>query len=210
MMSTKPGEGTRYWKQQVKMKREASSLKPTVVSGRTLRNGKCSSVNVQVTVQFLKLNNVCVLNAVQTVWTTFSVSENCGEQDLLQHVSVVIGSKRSTNLVHVNGTTLRVKEHRNILNEISKRKANRIGHILRSSCLLQRFIEGNIKGRVEVTGRRWRRRRKLLNDLTERRGYSHLKEEALDRSMWRAGFGRGFGLVVRQTAKWIIKEYWWF
>jgi hypothetical protein len=50
-----------------------------------------------------------------------------------------------------------------------------------------------------VTGRGGRRRRKLLNDL--RRGYSHLKEEALDRTMWRAGFGRGFGPVVRQTAK---------
>jgi len=42
---------------------------------------------------------------------------------------------------------------------------------------------------------------KLLDDLKERRGYSHLKEEALDRTMWRAGFGRGFGPVVRQTAK---------
>jgi len=37
--------------------------------------------------------------------------------------------------------------------------------------------------------------------LKERRGYSHLKEEALDRTIWRAGFGRGFGPVVRQTAK---------
>jgi hypothetical protein len=35
----------------------------------------------------------------------------------------------------------------------------------------------------------------------ERRGYSHLQEEALDRTVWRAGFGRGFGPVVRQTAK---------
>jgi hypothetical protein len=52
-----------------------------------------------------------------------------------------------------------------------------------------------------VTGRRGRRRRKLLDDLKERRGYSHLKEEALDRTMWKAGFGRGFGHVVRQTAK---------
>jgi hypothetical protein len=34
------------------------------------------------------------------------------------------------------------------------------------------------------------------------RGYSHLKEVALDRTVWRAGFGRGFGPVVRQTAKW--------
>jgi len=35
----------------------------------------------------------------------------------------------------------------------------------------------------------------------ERRGYSHLKGEALDRTMWRARFGRGFGPVVRQTTK---------
>jgi hypothetical protein len=52
-----------------------------------------------------------------------------------------------------------------------------------------------------VTGRRGRRRRKLLDELKERRGYSHLKEEALDPSMGRAGFVRGFGPVVRQTTK---------
>ena len=66
---------------------------------------------------------------------------------------------------------------------------------------LQRVIEGKIKGGIEVTGRRGRRRMMLLDDLKERRGYSHLKEEALDRTMWRARFGRGFGAVVRQTTK---------
>jgi len=95
----------------------------------------------------------------------------------------------------------RVKEQRNILHEIRKRKANWIGHILRRNCLLQRVIEEKIQGRIEVTERQGRRRRKLLADLKERRGYSHLKEEALDRSMWRARFGRGFGPVVRQTTK---------
>ena len=45
-----------------------------------------------------------------------------------------------------------------------------------------------------MTGRRGRRRRKLLDDIKERGRYSYLKEEALDRTMWRAGFGRGFGL----------------
>jgi hypothetical protein len=95
---------------------------------------------------------------------------------------------------------LRVKEQRNILHEIRKRKANWIGHILRRNCLLQRVIEGKIKGGIEVTGRPGRRCRKLLDDLKERKGYSHLKEEALDRTMWRARFGRGFGPVVRQTA----------
>ena len=52
-----------------------------------------------------------------------------------------------------------------------------------------------------MTGRRGRRRRKLLDDLKERRGYARLKEEALDRNMWRAHFGRGFGPVLRQTTK---------
>jgi hypothetical protein len=96
---------------------------------------------------------------------------------------------------------LRVTEKRNILHELNKRKANWIGHILRINCLLQRIIEGKIKGGIEVTERRGRRSWKLLDDLEERRGYSHLKEEALDRAMWRARFGRGFGPVVRQTAK---------
>jgi len=35
--------------------------------------------------------------------------------------------------------------------------------------------------------------------------YCHLEEEALDRTMWRARFGRGFGPAVRQTAK-LINE----
>jgi hypothetical protein len=52
-----------------------------------------------------------------------------------------------------------------------------------------------------VTGRLGRRRRKLLDDLKERKGYCHLKEEALDRTIWRVRFGRGFGPVVRQTTK---------
>jgi hypothetical protein len=96
---------------------------------------------------------------------------------------------------------LRVKEQRKILHEIHKQKANWICHILRRNCLLQRVTEGKIQGWIEVTGRQGRRFRKLLDDLKERRGYSHLKEEALDRTMRRAHFGRGFGPVVRQTTK---------
>jgi hypothetical protein len=93
--------------------------------------------------------------------------------------------------------------------EIRKRKANWIGHILHRNCLLQRVIEGKIQGWIEVTGRQGRRRRKLLDDLKGRGGYSHLKEEALDRTLWRASFGKGFGPVVRQTAKWIRNFKWW-
>jgi hypothetical protein len=49
---------------------------------------------------------------------------------------------------------LRVKEQRNILHGISKRKANWIGHILRRNCFLQQVNEGKIKGGIGVTGRR--------------------------------------------------------
>jgi hypothetical protein len=72
---------------------------------------------------------------------------------------------------------------------------------LRRNCLLPQVIERKIKGGIEVTGRRGRRRRKLLDDLKERRRYSHLKEEALGRTMWTDRFGTVFGPVVRQTTK---------
>ena len=91
---------------------------------------------------------------------------------------------------------LRVNEQRDILHEIRKRRANWIGHILRRNCLLKRVIEGKIKGGIAVRGRRGRRRRKLLEYLKDSRGYCELKEEALDRTVWRNCFGRGFGPVV--------------
>jgi hypothetical protein len=83
---------------------------------------------------------------------------------------------------------IKEEKQRNILHEISKQKANWIGHILHRNCLLQQVIEGKIKGGIEVTGRRGRSK-KLLDDLTKRRGYYYLKEEALDRTMWRSRFG---------------------
>jgi len=55
---------------------------------------------------------------------------------------------------HVRNEVLfRVKEQRNTLHEISKRKANWIGHILCRNCLLQRVIDRKKKGGIEVTGR---------------------------------------------------------
>jgi hypothetical protein len=91
---------------------------------------------------------------------------------------------------------LRVSEQRNILHETRKRKANWISHILRRNCLLKEVIEGKIKGPIEVTRRRGSRRKKLLDGLGDRRGYSHLKEEALDRIKWRNRFGKGCGPAV--------------
>jgi len=76
-----------------------------------------------------------------------------------------------TNYVRNEEVLLRVKEQRNILHEIRKQKANWIGHILHRNCLLRQVIEGKIKGGIEVTGRRGRKHRKLVDDLKERRGY---------------------------------------
>jgi hypothetical protein len=73
--------------------------------------------------------------------------------------------------------------------------------MLRRNYLLRQVIEGKIQGGIQVTGRRERRRRELLDDLTGRSGNSQLKEEVQDRTMWTARFGRGFGPVVRQTAE---------
>jgi hypothetical protein len=97
----------------------------------------------------------------------------------------------------------RVKEERNILHTctIKRREDNCIGHILRRNCLLKRVFEGKLEGRVEMTGRRGRRRKHLLDDLRTKRTYWKLKEEALDRTLWRTRFGRGYGPVVRQTTE---------
>jgi hypothetical protein len=56
-------------------------------------------------------------------------------------------------------------------------------HETEANCLLKQVIEGKIKGEMEVTRRQGRRRKKLLDDLKDRRGYSHLEEEALDCTM---------------------------
>jgi hypothetical protein len=89
-----------------------------------------------------------------------------------------------------------VKEERNIVHTVKRRKANWIGHILRTNCLLKHVIEGKLAGRIEMTGRRVRRRKQLLGDLKEKKRYLKLKEEALDRTLWRTRFGRGYGPVV--------------
>jgi hypothetical protein len=52
---------------------------------------------------------------------------------------------------------------------------------------------------MEVTRRRGRKRKKLMDDLKYKRGYSYLKEKALDRTVWRNRFGRSFGPVIRQN-----------
>jgi hypothetical protein len=62
-------------------------------------------------------------------------------------------------------------------------------------------IERKLEGRIEMTGRRGRRRKQLLDDLKKKRRYWKLKDDALDRTLWRIRFGRDYGPVVRQTTE---------
>jgi len=60
------------------------------------------------------------------------------------------------------------------------------------NCLLKQVIEGKIEERIEVTERRGRKRKQLLDDLKEKRRYWKLKQEALDRTLCRFRLGRGY------------------
>jgi hypothetical protein len=75
----------------------------------------------------------------------------------------------------------RVKQERNILYAITRRKANWIGHILRRNCLLKYVNERKLEGRIEMTGRRMERHKQSVDDLKEKRIY--WKEEALARTL---------------------------
>jgi len=85
----------------------------------------------------------------------------------------------------------------NILRTVNTRKANWIGHILGRKCLGIHVIEG----RIEVTGRRGRRRKQLLDYIKKNRRQCKLKDEELDRTVWRSHAGRGYGPIVRQTTE---------
>ena len=68
-----------------------------------------------------------------------------------------------------NGQILhREKNGRNILHTVNGRKTNLIYHIVGRNCLLKHVIEGKIEARIEVTGRRGRRRWQLVDERKER------------------------------------------
>ena len=93
-----------------------------------------------------------------------------------------------------------IKEEINTLHKIRKRKGKWICHVLRRNCILKYIIEETLEGVTE--GRGWKCKQ-LLNDIMETTGYWKSKEEALDRTLWRTLSGRGYGLLVRQTAEWM-------
>jgi hypothetical protein len=86
----------------------------------------------------------------------------------------------------------RVKEERKILQTVKTRKGNWNGLILGMNWLLKHVTEGKTEGRIEVTGKRVRRRKQLRDDLNENTGYS---------TLWRTRCGRG-----RQRKEWTVKH----
>jgi hypothetical protein len=93
----------------------------------------------------------------------------------------------------------RVKEERKILHTIKRRNANWTGHILCRNCLLKHVIERQLRGRIEMMGRRGIRHKQLLDDLQEKRRYR--KFEVLDCTLWGTRFGRGYEPVIRHTTE---------
>jgi hypothetical protein len=89
----------------------------------------------------------------------------------------------------------REKEERNIVHTVNIRKANWIGHILHSNCLLKHVIEGKREG----TPRRGRRHKQQLGKLKDMREYSKLKEVAPDCTVWRTVLEVAVGQSVRQS-----------
>jgi len=91
--------------------------------------------------------------------------------------------------------SVRVKEERNFLPTIKIRKANSFGYVLRRTCFLKHVIEG----KVEVTGRLGRRRKRLLDDLKERRRYRTLRGETLGSTLLITHFRGDYRPVVRRS-----------
>jgi hypothetical protein len=90
----------------------------------------------------------------------------------------------------------RVKEERNIVHTIKRRLTGLV-----TSCVRTAYVtEGKIEGRIEGTGKRGRKCKQLL-DLKETRRYCKLRENALNRTLWKTRFGRGYGPVARQTTE---------
>ena len=98
-----------------------------------------------------------------------------------------------------NEVSHRVKEERNMIQTIKRKKVKWFHHIWRRNCLLKHIIEANIEGKR----RRGRRHEQLLNDLKENKRYWNMKEQALDHTPWTTRFRRGYGPVVRQAKQWM-------
>jgi hypothetical protein len=93
----------------------------------------------------------------------------------------------------------KIKEDKNILHTVIRRKFNWICLIRCRNCLPKHVIEDKIEGMIEVAVKTRAKSEQLLDDLKETGGYWKLKGEALYRTVWRTRFGSGYGPVARQT-----------
>ena len=90
----------------------------------------------------------------------------------------------------------RVKEERNSLHTITRRKTTEIGHILSWNCLLKHAFEGK-----EWMRRKGRRRTQLLDDFKNNISYWNLKGKTPGLTLWRTRFAWDFAPVARQTTQ---------
>jgi hypothetical protein len=94
-----------------------------------------------------------------------------------------------TDRVRYEEVLHRVKEERNVVHTMKRRKANWIGHILRRNCFLKHVIEGKLEGRIEMTGRRGRRRKQLLDDLKKKKildiERGRTRSHPMENSLWK-------------------------
>jgi hypothetical protein len=74
-----------------------------------------------------------------------------------------------TDSVRNEEVLYRVKQERNILHTVKRRKTDRICHILRRICLLKYVIKGKKEEGIKVTIRQRKGRKQLLDDLKETR-----------------------------------------
>jgi hypothetical protein len=95
-----------------------------------------------------------------------------------------------------NEEVLHTVKGRNNLYTIKTRKTNWICHKLRRNCLLKHVTEGKLEGRMDMMERRRKRRKQLLDDLNEKTRYWKLKEEALDRTVWRIALEEAMDLSL--------------
>ena len=88
---------------------------------------------------------------------------------------------------------------------------------MRRNCPLKHVFEGKIEGRIDVTGRRRRRCKQLLDDLEETRGYllyiargstsSHCLENSLWKRLWtcrKTDYGITTSRIILKVA--IVKQ----
>jgi hypothetical protein len=139
-------------------------------------NGKKTLFTSKLDLELMKKFVKCYIWSIALygaeTWTLRKLDQECFEMWRWRRMEKI------SWMDHVNNEAVlhRVKEERDILHTIRRRKANWIGHILSRNCLLSHIIEGKNIG----TRRRGRRHKHLLDDLKEARRYWKLKEEAQD------------------------------